>query len=50
MERAAGGIAIPGSGNPEHIAENMAIFDFKLTEDEMDQIMAMERNEKHDWY
>lgn len=45
-----GVIAIPGSSNPKHIAENIAIFDFELTEDEMNQIMALDRNEKHDWY
>lgn len=43
-------IAIPGSSNPEHIAENIDIFDFELTDEEMDQIAALERNEKHDWY
>ena len=43
-------IAIPGSSNPEHIAENIDIFDFELTDDEMEQIAALERNEKHDWY
>lgn len=45
-----GVIAIPGSSNPEHIAENIAIFDFELTEDEMNRIQSLERNEKHDWY
>ncbi|MCM1190681.1 MAG: aldo/keto reductase [bacterium] len=43
-------IAIPGSSNPDHIAENIDIFDFELTDEEMDRIAALERNEKHDWY
>ena len=41
---------IPGSSNPEHIRENISIFDFSLSEDEMDKIAALNRNEKHDWY
>lgn len=45
------GVAIiPGSGNPSHIKENIDIFDFELTEEEMQKIKALERNEKHDWY
>lgn len=41
---------IPGSSNPEHIWENISIFDFSLSEDEMGKIAALNRNEKHDWY
>lgn len=43
-------VAIPGSSNPDHIKENISIFDFSLTDDEMAQIAALNRNEKHDWY
>lgn len=43
-------IAIPGSSNPEHIRENLALFDFVLTDEEMLSIKALDRNEKHDWY
>lgn len=43
-------IVIPGSSNPDHIKENIDIFDFELTESEMNQINALDRNEKHDWY
>ena len=43
-------VAIPGSSNPAHIAENHDIFDFELTDDEMDRIASLNRNEKHDWY
>ena len=41
---------IPGSGNPKHITENLDIFGFELTEDEMEQIKSLNRDEKHDWY
>ena len=41
---------IPGSSDPEHIRENISIFDFSLSEDEMDRIAALNKNEKHDWY
>ena len=43
-------VVIPGSSNPDHIKENISIFDFSLTDDEMAQIAALNRNEKHDWY
>lgn len=45
-----GVVAIPGSSNPAHIAENNDIFDFELTEKEMLDIANLDRNEKHDWY
>lgn len=45
-----GVVIIPGSSNPDHIKENISIFDFSLTDDEMAQIAALNRNEKHDWY
>ena len=41
---------IPGSSDPGHIRENIYIFDFSLSEDEMGKIAALNRNEKHDWY
>lgn len=41
---------IPGSSNPEHIRENLDLFGFELTEEEMNRINALDRNEKHDWY
>ena len=43
-------VVIPGSSNPEHIKENLDIFDFELTDEEMDKIGQLDRNEKHDWY
>jgi len=45
-----GVIVIPGSSNPDHILENISIFDFELTSDEMDTISKLNRDEKHDWY
>lgn len=42
--------AIPGSSNPAHILENISVFDFELSEAEMNDIAALDRNEKHDWY
>lgn len=41
---------IPGSVNAEHIRENISIFDFELTADEMKEIGKLNMNEKHDWY
>ena len=37
-----GTIAIPGSSNAAHIAEDYDIFDFELTPDEMKRINALE--------
>ena len=41
---------IPGSSNPNHIRENISIFDFALIDKEMESIAVLNRNEKHDWY
>ncbi|MBQ9003508.1 MAG: aldo/keto reductase [Eggerthellaceae bacterium] len=42
----AGYIAIPGSSNPDHIAENISIFDFELTADEMAALAALDRQHR----
>jgi 2,5-diketo-D-gluconate reductase A len=38
-------VAIPRSGNPGRIAENIDIFDFELSEQEMDAISGLDRGE-----
>lgn len=45
-----GVVVIPGSSNPDHIRENLDLFGFELTEDDMNRINALDKNEKHDWY
>ena len=43
-------VVIPGSSNPDHIRESLNLFSFELTSEEMEQIAALDRDEKHDWY
>ena len=43
----SGSIVIPGSKNPEHIKSNFDLFDFALTDDEMAQIAALNRNVRY---
>jgi len=45
-----GVVVIPGSSNPDHIKENTELYHFNLTDEEMNKINALDRNEKHDWY
>ena len=42
----AGYIAIPGSSNKEHIAENLNIFDFRLDAEEMTLMRALNKNRR----
>ena len=42
----AGNIAIPGSSNEAHIAENFDIFDFALSDEEMAELTAIDRDER----
>jgi len=42
--------SIPGSSDPDHIKENLNLFGFELTPEEMRRIDALDRGEKHDWY
>ncbi len=42
-----GNIVIPGSKNPAHIKDNFDLFDFSLTQEEMDQIAAMDQQKRY---
>jgi len=46
----AGYIPIPGSNNPVHIQENFNVFDFELTNDEMNQIFQLNRNQRYEHF
>ncbi len=43
----SGNIVIPGSRNPEHIKANFDLFDFALTDHEMMQITALNKNVRY---
>lgn len=45
-----GVVVIPGSSDPDHIRENNELYHFSLTDEEIQRINALDRNEKHDWY
>ena len=40
-------LRIPGSKNPDHIRANFDLFDFELTEEEMAQIAALDKNVRY---
>ncbi len=42
----SGFIVIPGSKNPEHIRDNIDIFDFELTKEDMDKIATLNSGER----
>ncbi|MBR1444257.1 MAG: aldo/keto reductase [Firmicutes bacterium] len=46
----AGNIAIPGSSNEAHIKENSEIFDFELSETEMQKISSLDKDERFSTY
>ena len=46
----SGNIAIPGSSNEDHIKENISIFDFELSEEEMKMMNDLERDERFSTY
>lgn len=46
----AGNICIPGSSNEQHIVEDYDVWDFELTDDEMAQMTALERDERFSDY
>ena len=41
-------IAIPGSSNPAHIAENFDVWDFELTENEMKKLNALDTGRRYE--
>ncbi len=43
----SGNIIIPGSKNPEHIKDNADIFDFALTNEEMQKIDKLNKNKRY---
>lgn len=44
----AGYIAIPGSKNPNHIKENISIFDFELSDEDMKKIYNINENRRYE--
>ena len=44
----AGFVVIPGSSNPDHIAENYDVFDFELSDSEMEEIRRLDRHERYE--
>ena len=43
----AGNIVIPGSKSPAHIQDNFDLFDFALTDEEMAQVTALNKNVRY---
>lgn len=43
----AGNVVIPGSKDTEHIRANFEVFDFELTETEMNEIAALDKNKRY---
>lgn len=41
-------IVIPGSNNPDHIAENYNIFDFELSDDDMQKISEIDQQRRYE--
>lgn len=43
----SGNIVIPGSKNPQHIKDNLDVFDFTLMDNELDRIAAMDQQKRY---
>lgn len=43
----SGNVVIPGSKNPDHIRDNFDLFDFELTEEEMEEIAAVDQEKRY---
>jgi diketogulonate reductase-like aldo/keto reductase len=43
----SGNIVIPGSKNSQHIKDNLDVFDFALTDNELDRIAAMDQQKRY---
>ena len=43
----SGNIVIPGSKNPAHIKDNINIFDFTLTKEEVELINNLDKNKRY---
>ena len=43
----SGNVVFPGSRNPDHIRDNIDIFDFALTDEEMARIAAVDKNTRY---
>lgn len=43
----SGNVVIPGSKNPDHIRDNFDLFDFALTEEEMQKIAALDQGKRY---
>ena len=41
-------IAIPGSKNPDHIKDNISIFDFELSDEDMKKIYNINENRRYE--
>ncbi len=44
----AGYVTIPGSQNPDHILENFSIFDFELTDEEMQRMAGLHTGQRYE--
>ena len=42
-----GDIVIPGSKNPDHIRANFELFDYALSDEEMSEIAALNKNKRY---